>query len=248
LTDRARRPVRMMTAGAVALCGILLPLGQPTGPDAAEDYPAIFGDRYAEAENYLRENPWIAEGLRLSPEETRLALAVVFPEVIRYSYLQDKIQVRALKVLYVQYGRKYANFSIGRFQMKPSFIEQLESDWNRLARAEERAAVRISAFDILDEPGPRQERIVRLEAMRWQVDYLRLFMAVMRKRYGAVVFKNVEDRLRFYATAYNSGYAAGEEKLRRRMEERHFHLELFSPKRTYNYADVAVFFFRHLGL
>jgi hypothetical protein len=237
-----------MTAGAVVLCGILLPLGPPTGPDAAEDYPAIFGDRYAEAENYLQENPWIAEGLRLSPEETRLALAVVFPEIIRYSYLQDKIQVRALKVLYVQYGRKYANFSIGHFQMKPSFIEQLEADWNRDASVEEKAASGIPAFVSVDEPGPRKERILRLEAVRWQVDYLRLFMTVMQKRYGDVFFNSIEDRLRFYATAYNSGYATGEEKLRRRMKERHFHLGLFSPKRTYNYADVAVFFFRHPGL
>jgi hypothetical protein len=245
LACRAHRPVR--AAAAVVLFGIALPSTSPTVQATAEDYRGIFGEKYVEAETYLRETPWIAEGLRLPPEETRIALAVVFPEIIRYSYLEDKIQVRALKVLYVQYGRKYANFSVGHFQMKPSFIEQLEADWNRLASAGERTAARIPAFVTADESGPRKERVLRLDSMRWQVDYLRIFMALMRKRYGDVVFTSVEDRLRFYATAYNAGYAAGEEKLRQRMKEKHFHLELFFPKRTYNYGDVAVFFFRHQG-
>ena len=75
-----------------------------------------------------------------------MALAVVFPEIVRYSDLEDLIQIRALKVLYVQYGRKYADFSVGHFQMKPSFIEQLEADWNRLASAEEKSAAGIPAF------------------------------------------------------------------------------------------------------
>jgi len=231
-------------AAAVVFFGTLTPSATPTALDAGEDYRAIFGEKYAEAEKYLTERPWIAEALRLPPEETRIALAVVFPEIIRFSYLQDKIQVRALKVLYVQYGRKYANFSVGHFQMKPSFIEQLEADWNKLVGAEEKSVAGIPAFDLSDTSEARKDRILRLDEMRWQVDYLRVFMTVMQKRYGYVIFSGTEDRLRYYATAYNAGYAAGEEKLRRAMQARHFHLELFSPKQTYNYADVAVFFFR----
>ena len=58
-------------------------------------------------------------------------LAIVFPELIRYSKLQDVIESNDLKVLYVQFGDTYSNFSIGRFQMKPSFCEQLEKDYNK---------------------------------------------------------------------------------------------------------------------
>lgn len=215
--------------------------------DAGEDYRAIFGERYAQAENYLKQNSWIGGVLRLPDREARIALAVVFPEIVRYEYLQDKIQIRALKVLYVQYGRPYANFSVGRFQMKPSFVEQLEADWNRLSSAEEKEAVGVPVFAGGDEPRLRKERVLRLDDLTWQVKYLRVFMLVMEKRYGYVVFSGDEDRLRFYATAYNSGYASGEERLRRAMGEKQFHLELFSPKRTYNYADVAVFYFRRSG-
>jgi hypothetical protein len=229
---------------AVALFLILASSAPLAAQAAGEDYAAIFGGKYADAEKFLTENAWLAGALRLPPEETRIALAVVFPEIIRYSHLQDRIQVRALKVLYVQYGRKYADFSVGHFQMKPSFIEQLEGDWNSLSSAEEKAAAGFPAFAGGETSEARKNRILRLDDLRWQVDYLRVFMAVMQKRYGRIAFGSAEDRLRFYATAYNAGFAAGEEKLRRAMGERRFHLELFSPKRTYGYADVAVFFFR----
>ena len=244
MTDSARRQARVIAAAAVALFGLLAAPAPPVVRDGGEDYRAIFGERYAEAEDYLKQNSWIVGVLHLPAEEAHLALAVVFPEIIRYSYLQDKIQVRTLKVLYVQYGRKYANFSVGRFQMKPSFIELLESDWNKLASAEEKAAAGIPVFAESDRPEARAERVRRLDDMGWQARYLRLFMLVMGKRYGHLVFRGAEDRLRFYATAYNAGYAAGEERIRRALGDKHFHLELFAPKRTYNYAEVAVDFYR----
>ncbi|MCX6566634.1 MAG: hypothetical protein NTW38_09495 [Candidatus Aminicenantes bacterium] len=210
----------------------------------AKDYAAIFGEKYAEAERFLTQNAWIADALRLTPEETRIALAVVFPEVIRFNALEDAIQVRGLKVLYIQYGRAYMNFSVGRFQMKPSFVERLEFDYQRLFSADEKAAVGIPAFERGDTSELRGKRVLRLDDLIWQVRYLRLFMLVMEKRYGQVVFAGVEDRLRFYATAFNAGYVSGETALRRMMNERRFHTALLFPRTTYNYADVALFFFR----
>lgn len=213
---------------------------------APEDYTVIFGEKYADAERFLRQNDWIAGALRLPPDETRIALAVVFPELIRFSALEDAIQVRGLKVLYVQYGRAYMNFSVGRFQMKPSFAEHLESDYQRLFSAGEKAALGIPAFERGDTSELREKRVLRLDDLIWQVRYLRLFMLVMEKRYGQVAFADVEERLRFYATAFNAGYASGEPALRRMMNERRFHTALLFPRTTYNYADVALFFFRKL--
>lgn len=233
-----------VVAAACAVCLVLAWTAAFAAQAADEDYAAIFGERYVEAEKFLKQNPWIPDALRLPPEESRIALAVVFPEIIRFSALEDKIQVRALKVLYVQYGPDYANFSVGHFQMKPAFIEFLESDWDKLSSAGEKAAAGIPAFERGDTRELRKNRILRLDDMRWQVTYLRVFMLVMKKRYGQVAFRDAEDRVRFYATAYNAGYAAGEKRLRQAIAEKRFHLELFFPKTTYNYADVAVFFFR----
>jgi hypothetical protein len=248
---RRPRPNRVawrLSFAAAALAALSLTCVCRAAFAAAEDYAAVFGQKYEDAERFLQKNTWMPGALQLSPEDTRIALAVVFPEIIRYSALEDEIQVRGLKVLYVQYGRKYANFSIGRFQMKPSFVEHLEADCDRLLSAEEKATAGIPGFERGDTAELRKRRILRLDDMAWQVLYLRLFMLVMQKRYGSIHFAGAEDRLCFYATAYNAGYSAGERFLRRAMEERRFHTELLFPKTTYSYADVALFFFRRESL
>ena len=48
----------------------------------------------------------------------------------------------------------------------------------------------------------------------------------------------------FTRRPYNAGYASGERALRRVMNDKRFHTELLFPKKTYVYADVAVFYFR----
>jgi hypothetical protein len=242
-SQRSDRRAALFLA-TVAVFVLFLTSGSAALSAADEDYAAIFGDKYAAAERFLRENAWIAGALRLPPEDARIALAVVFPEVIRFSALEDAIQVRGLKVLYVQYGRAYMNFSVGRFQMKPSFVENLESDYNRLLNPEEKSAAAIPAFERGDSAELRNKRVLRLDDTVWQVRYLRMFILVMEKRYGHVAFSDAEDRLRFYATAYNAGYASGERALRRAMNDKRFHTELLFPKKTYVYADVAVFYFR----
>jgi hypothetical protein len=224
-------------AGVLFFLCVLAPLR------AEEDYTVLFGAKYAAAEEFLRQNAWISASLRLPPQETRIALAVVFPEIIRFKSLEDRIQVRALKVLYVQYGRKYADFSVGHFQMKPTFAEQIERDYNRLFSAEEKTAAEIVPFETGDSSRLRKERVVRLDDLHWQAQYLRLFMMVMRKRYEDQVFNDDLEKLRFYATAYTTGYAQGEKTIRRMMPTRHFHVQLFFPKTRYSYADIAVFYF-----
>ena len=237
LTSRDHRSIWPL-AGALLFFQVLAPLS------GEEDYAVLFGAKYAEAERLLLQNSWIADSLRLPPQETRIALAIVFPELIRFKALEDKIQVRALKVLYVQYGRKSADFSVGFFQMKPTFAEQIERDYNRLFSAEEKTAAEIAPFETGDSSRLRKERVVRLDDLRWQVRYLRLFMMVMGKLYQGQAFADDLEKLRFYATAYTTGYAQGEKTIWRKMPSRHFHLELFFPKTRYSYADVAVSYFK----
>lgn len=240
-SSSTRKPSRARSLVGLLLFGVAL-----SALAAEEDYAAIFGTKYDEAEQFLRQNSWIADFLYLPPLETRIALAVVFPEIIRFRVLEDRLQIRALKVLYVQYGRKYADFSVGQFQMKPTFTEQVERDYNRLFSDEEKAATAIPAFATGDSSGLRKERVLRLDDVRWQVRYLRLFMMVMGKLYGDQAFDDGLEKLRFYATAYTAGYAKGEKTIRRMMRAKHFHVQLFFPKARYNYADIAVFYFdRH---
>ena len=50
--------------------------------------------------------------------------SIVAPEITQYSFIRNTLESYTLNVLYVQYGRAYADYSIGFFQMKPSFIEE----------------------------------------------------------------------------------------------------------------------------
>jgi len=227
--------------GALLLFGLTLAL-----PAAAEDYAVIFGQKYVEAEQFLAQNAWITKSLSLPPAETRIAVAIVFPEIVRFRVLEDEIQVRALKVLYVQLGWKYANFSVGHFQMKPVFAEQLERDYDRLFSAAEKAAAGIASYDLDDSSPLRNARVLRLNDLYGQAEYLRLFMMIMDKRYAKLTFADDLAKLRFYATAYNAGYSRGEAAIRKAMGLRWFHVQLLFPKDRYNYADVAAdYFSRH---
>ncbi|MCA6428753.1 MAG: hypothetical protein IM613_04900, partial [Cytophagales bacterium] len=93
---------------------------------AQEDYKKIFGRDYEQAAAFLAKEKWISEHIKNFGLPVDEVLAVVFPELIRFNSIQDKIEVLALESLYIQYGKSYANFSIGRFQIKPSFVEMLE--------------------------------------------------------------------------------------------------------------------------
>jgi hypothetical protein len=230
----------IFVAGWICLAG--RPVMAPAAGQAA-DYARLFGAKYEEAAAFIKSNAWMTEALALEADEARLALAVVFPEIVRFGSFEDMIQVRALKVFYVQYGKKYANFSVGRFQMKPVFVEQLERDANRLLTAEERAAAGVPVFPAADSVEVRRDRVLRLDDQKWQVRYLGLFMRIMDRKHPRTAFADVVDRLRFYATAYNAGYTHSEKTIRRLMTVKSYHTELFDSDTKYGYADIAAFYF-----
>jgi hypothetical protein len=98
-------------------------LGCTQHPASNPNYYEIFGADYEYAVNKIEENSWWADTLVKNNIDPQFALSVIFPELIRYSSISDFIEVKALEVLYVQYGKDYSDFSIGLFQMKPEFAE-----------------------------------------------------------------------------------------------------------------------------
>jgi hypothetical protein len=76
----------------------------------------ITGKNYESAVNFLRHNRIQFNDFFPLPYDSQMASAIVFPELIRYSYLRDVIEITALKALYVQYGSGYSDFSIGPFR------------------------------------------------------------------------------------------------------------------------------------
>lgn len=226
----------------IFLCLNLLPCsiyGQEvshSNPDVT-DYSKVFGSKYTDAVTFLYHNHWIWDTLKTQKVDPAFAIAIVFPEIIRYSAIKDKIEKGGLFSLYIYYGEKYANFSVGEFQMKPSFARQLEEDLPRLPKRE---AKQYRTLNTTDNRDARKERVKRLDDLQWQVRYLALFIRIMDKRYKNKQWLSKAEKLRFYATAYNYGYTKPYEDIYGVINKKNFHLGWTSMGERYCYADIAV--------
>lgn len=212
------------------------------------NYREIFGKKFEKAEDFITQNRNIFEKYFPDSSELELATSIVFPEIIRFNELYDKIEVEALKTLYVQYGDQYANFSIGPFQMKPTFAEQLEKDY---LMSKVKPGLNISTqFDTSSTKEARQKRVERLSTMEWQMIYLSLFCKISNLIFNDLKFDFLTEKLRFLAAAYNSGFHNPIEKIAMKEQEKHFHTEVMyrskSPK--YSYSDISAYYFTELKI
>ena len=172
----------------------------------------------------------------------RFLFALVAPEISQFGYLSDRAQTYILKVMYVQRGKAYADFSIGRFQMKPSFIERLE----QCLRAESTLCTLFPEvlFTAESERAERAERIKRLESMEWQLVYLALFCRVVQQRFEHIVFADEAEKLQFYANAYNVGFHLNASRLQQTQGAYFPHLS----RQKYRYADISLWFYQNIQL
>ena len=184
-----------------------------------------------------RREVW-GEVLRSLDVDVRVCEAIVFPEQLRFSRLQDGVEQAALHGLYVTGGKECANFSIGLFQMKPSFVEQVEAAWMKSSL---RHAYRLY-FDLKDHREQRRRRLVRMQDERWQCVYLALFVRLMEERLPQLTEMSEDERVRLLATAYNMSFTASLEELQRHKHRKTFHLDLFAGEGTeyFEYAGIAM--------
>lgn len=210
---------------------------------ADRDFRQIFKKDWANAEQYVEKQREVWEVIfnefAVSPA---LAMAVIFPEQIRYSALQDFMETAAVKALYIQGGTQMANFSIGRFQMKPSFAEEVEREW---MQTEWRDMYEIH-FDLSDNVEARRMRIWRLDNEQWQCIYLALFLKLLYRRCPQLKKEDAVEQVRFCATAYNVSFKGSYETIRRNSRRAFFHTDFMaSPSTVYHvYADIAACYYR----
>jgi hypothetical protein len=142
----------------------------------------------------------------LSIEENRTALSVVFPEVIRYNSFSDYIETKTLEWVYVDFGAEKADFSVGLFQMKPSFVEKLEE------ASKSDPSVFRPFHDILSYPATlsaveiRRMRVARLQNFETQLSYAQVFLLICNTKFKSEVFADTKEKIKFYAAAYNFGF------------------------------------------
>ena len=206
------------------------------------DYRKVFGSDWTSAERFVREHheEWMQE-FDLFEVDSRMAEAIVFPELIRYSMWQDEIERAAVNGLYVSKGREGANFSIGRFQMKPSFAEEVEQAWNASPLAVEYGF----SFNLADNNEARRSRFRRLSDIQGQCRYLAIFIRLLQLRHPQLSQLSLKEQVRLLATAYNRSFTASWNSLRKMQNECRFHTDIIKTHNTrfYSYADIAVTFF-----
>ena len=112
-----------------------------------------------DAVNLLKKENQTIEHVAANYDCDRLeVLSIVFPEVIRYSRFKDFFETKLLEQLYLLKGAAWADFSIGFFQMKPSFVEDLEYHVKYLSSIKNQFAEIIS-YEEIGEESIRKERI-----------------------------------------------------------------------------------------
>ena len=206
------------------------------------NYQKVFGNDWTDAECYVREHhgAWQKEFDRFGVD-ARVAEAIVFPELIRYSRWKDEIEKAAVNGLYVVKGRDGANFSVGRFQMKPSFAEDVERAWNASPLAQEYGF----SFNLADNAEARRSRVRRLDTEEGQCRYLAIFIRLQQQRLPQLQQVSQTEQVRLLATAYNRSFTASWDRLRKMQYKRHFHTDVIKTRSTrfYCYADIAARFF-----
>lgn len=165
-------------------------------------------------------------------------ISIVYPETQRYNLLQDIIKSTIDESLYVQYG--IADYSIGLFQMKPSFIEQLEGYVvkNDLSQY---SFIKIDCDNIVK---CRKERIRRLKQEAWQLKYAFVFWEVARHLFKELLFDSKEEQIHFFATAYNYGFLKTIDEIKAWQCKRAFPYGLKYRGPQESYGDMAVKYYK----
>lgn len=204
-------------------------------PPVETDYKKVFGDKYTWAVDWLNQNDGVikeyATAFNIPDKELK---AIVFPELIRYNSFFNALEIESLKFLYVNEGKAYADFSVGYFQMKPSFGEMIEMDARNLLPERYQLSSGWNAA-ATDNEQSRRERVKRLSNVRHQLIYLCAFYKICENRFRSWHFGSAEDKIRMFATCYNAGYKLADNKLVSFLEKKNFY--------QYNYSSISAYYY-----
>ncbi|HNS30759.1 MAG TPA: hypothetical protein PKL52_09550 [Tenuifilaceae bacterium] len=204
----------------------------------------FFGDSYHEAVSFLRSQTDAFNHLTQRYDvDKRMAMAIIFPELIRYNRFRDFAETTVLELTYVDDGPLAADFSIGRFQMKPSFVEQLETIvMENEALSNFSHIVQYSTPD--NVKSVRTERLKRLKQHQWQMEYLACFMTIGQNRFSAIIDSNPHEELLILSSLYNLSLNATYQQLQQTAQSKTFPYGRLSMA-NFSYYDVANYFYIH---
>ncbi len=223
----------------VILITVIFPIQICLGQISPEQY---FGDSYNDAINFCTKNKKeFTAILQKHGIVEQISSAIVFPELIRYNRFRDFAETSALELLYINHGKKVADFSIGRFQMKPSFVETIETLLRNDSLLKNEFDCELK-YPTADSSEIRKIRLDRLKNQEWQFLYLACFIKLAEKAYSNYMNDNPENQLLILSSAYNRGFGATYDELKILSETKTFP---YGNKHLgrYSYYDIAKFYY-----
>ncbi|MGE5356789.1 MAG: hypothetical protein ACM3PT_11180 [Deltaproteobacteria bacterium] len=169
-------------------------------------------------------------------------LSIAAPEISRYVVFKDYIETKSLELLYVKKGYKYCNFSIGYFQMRPRFVEELEN-YIRNNELNEPTLNIVKINNWLPENIRRKIRINRLKSFYWQIMYAYAFYYVAEHRFKDVKFRSKEEKIIFFANAYNYGFLKPIDQIWDKTMDCNFPYGKKYKGKQDNYGELSLYFY-----
>jgi hypothetical protein len=206
-------------------------------------YDEIFGLDYRRADSFLKKHSTqISVIMKYYGGEPEIMIPAVFPELLRFSIIRENLELTGLKIFYINLGSKYSDFSIGAFQMKPSFIEDIEKDVYRITENEE--LKKKFAYRVKESRQLRSERLKRIEDIEFAAVYLAAFYQIVNNKYKKFINKmNTEEKVLFFSAAYNSGYKKGFEKIMKNADIISFPYGTNNFLSRYSYPEISLFYY-----
>ena len=210
------------------------------GQSSTVDYSTILGNHWKAAETWVSNNEfWIRPEIEQYNISYNEAVAVIFPEVVRFSIMRDSRDKAILKALYVNNGKPYADFSIGILRMKPSFAEAVRQEMS-LVDDSRLQKILSRRHSYMDERRYRAMISDELEDIRVQISYVTAYMLLYANK---PAMPEGEERIRLLAAGYNETPVMDAERLRLKADEKLFGTDTVTEEK-YFYCDVALFWYR----
>ncbi len=209
------------------------------------DYPSIFSEDYKFANKLLaKHSEKIKKKATYYHHNVKFSTSIVFPELLRYSIFRDFFETKTLELLYTEAGSSKVDFSIGYFQMKPSFVEHLEQDILTNERLKQTYS-KLLINKKLSITKQRKTRLQRLKSIDWQLNYLHAFIAICNVKFSTINFKNTTEKLNFFATAYNCGYRKKTTEIIQKSTQSHFPYGIRYKGTQYSYCAISNYYLTH---
>lgn len=236
-----KQPAELTAPGLICLVLFLAVSGRMTIRCEEPDYRKVFGNDWNKAQEFVEGNEaWMRRLSAITGISYEEAVSVIFPELIRYSSLRDRIEVTLLQTLYINLGEEYADFSTGYFQMKPSFAEAVYSNSYLL-----RGRLRNHFRNREEKNNPREFRRAIVEDMQkpWiQFIYLAAFIRICEARFDLINLGR-EQRISFLATAYNFSFLKSYEEIMAMTGARYFTAGTGNEE-YFPYSGISLYWFR----